>query len=185
MKDTDTNEFSLEELDQLFAPVTESAAEGEDDAIEFDDPELFKFEDDDKKGDCDDKGDGDDDEDDDDEDDDDDDEVEESAQAEILGFMIDSGIATMEEVQNAYPHLEAKVIKIKQTRQGRINALRKQTALNMAKAAGDANYKKYRKFKDLALKARDAIYAKYDSRAGKAAKKMLMNLKKGPVKLRD
>ena len=190
------------DIDELFPSLDSdnSATEdvdldsaGSDDTPVFDDEESeFHFEDDDKKEDDDEEEEEDDDEEEEDEEDEDGEECDEATKVELLADLTDvkdangQPLVSMEEVRNYAPHLENKVVKVKQTKEGRLAGLRKQTALNMARKAGHPLYKKYATHRKLSIEARDQIYKQFGSKADKVAKQLLAGLKGGKtIKLKD
>lgn len=72
----------------------------------------------------------------------------------------------------------AKKIVITDFKAANFNRIQKRTAIRLAAINNDALYAKYRKYRDLFLQAREAIYKKYGSKAKQETKKILINARR-------
>lgn len=81
-------------------------------------------------------------------------------------------------IESAEVANEAKTIRYKQTKQMNLNREQTKAALRIAARANTADWKKYRKGRDMMLAAREAICKKYASKSRAEAKQVLKNAKK-------
>lgn len=72
----------------------------------------------------------------------------------------------------------AKKIVIKDYKSAKFNRIQRRTAIRLAMKSNDALYKKYRKYRDLFLESRNAIYQKYGAKAKSESRKIIQNAKR-------
>ena len=72
----------------------------------------------------------------------------------------------------------SKKIIITDFKAANFNRIQKRTAIRLAMINNDQLYAKYRKYRDLFLQAREAIYKKYGAKAQQETKKILMNARR-------
>ena len=72
----------------------------------------------------------------------------------------------------------SKRIVITDFKAANFNRIEKRTAIRLAMINNDQLYAKYRKYRDLFLQAREAIYKKYGAKAKQETKKILMNARR-------
>lgn len=71
-----------------------------------------------------------------------------------------------------------KKIVIKDYKKVNFNRIQRRTAIRLAMKANDAEYRKYRKHRDLMIEARNRIYVKYGARAKSESRRIIQNAKR-------
>ena len=89
--------------------------------------------------------------------------MESARQLEIFD-VIPNATTAMEAVEKRIVHY---------TKTSKLSQATKAACLRLAKAAGDPNYDKYRKYRILMFEAREKIYTKYESKATRVAKDII------------
>lgn len=78
-------------------------------------------------------------------------------------------------IENAEAAMEAQKNIVKLNKKAKMDSLWKKAAIRLAEKAQDVEYKKYRKHRDLMLQSRTKIFAKYETKARKAARDAIAN----------
>lgn len=72
----------------------------------------------------------------------------------------------------------AKKIVIKDYKSANFNRIQRRTAIRLAMKANDPLYRKYKKYRDLFIEARNGIYQKYGAKAKTESRKIIQNAKR-------
>lgn len=78
-------------------------------------------------------------------------------------------------IENAEAAMEAQKNIVKLNKKAKMDSLWKKAAIRLAEKTNDTEYKKYRKYRDLMLESRTKIFAKYETKARKAARDAMAN----------
>lgn len=101
--------------------------------------------------------------------------MESARQLEIFD-VIPNATTAMEAVEKRIAHY---------TKTSKLSQATKAACLRLAKAAGDPNYDKYRKYRILMFEAREKIYTKYESKATRVAKDILRGSKNSASSMKN
>jgi hypothetical protein len=105
----------------------------------------------------------------------------EGSKTEYYATAVQLGLVNLNGLRRHFPILAENVTKkiVKVTKKSKLQALTKQTALQMAKDNKDPLYGKYAKARKMFRDLRQKIYTKYAPKASKKAKTLLQQINKG------